>query len=143
MRTASSAGTIRTFGRLLIIAAVVRSVTLAWLMHIAKAEHDAYYQSADAIAETVAGTTALDSARYFSKVAGEIVCGRLLERYFDQFDSVPTLVCIAIGIALCYAARRMLRGGGPNTSPKNQTTLTDPHAPARRNGRALSDPNRP
>ena len=32
-----------------------------------------------------------------------------MERYFDQFDSVPTLVCIAVGVALCYAARRMLR----------------------------------
>ena len=109
MKAESNAGAVRTFGRLLIVAAVVRSVTLAHLMHIAKAEHDAYYQSADAIAETVQSTAVLDSARYFSKVAGEIVRGRLMERYYDQFDSVPTLVCIVIGMALCYAARRMLR----------------------------------
>ena len=143
MKTESFAGAVRTFGRLLIVAAVVRSVTLARLICIANVAHDDYYQSADVIAETVQSSAVLDSARYFSKIMGEIVRGRLMERYYDQFDSVPTLVCIAIGIALCYAARRMLRGGGPNTSPKNQTTLTDPHAPARRNGRALSDPNRP
>ena len=108
MRTDSFAGAVRTFGLLLIIAAVVRSVTIARLMHIANVEHDAYYQSADAIAESVPSSAVLDSARYFSKVMGEIVRGRLMERYFDQFDSVPTLVCIAVGVALCYAARRML-----------------------------------
>ena len=109
MRMAGFAGTAWAFGRLLIIAAVVRCVTIAWLMCIAKAEYDAYYQNADAIAETVQSSAVLDSARYCSKVAGEIVRGRLLERYYDQFDSLPTIVCIAIGIALCYAARRMLR----------------------------------
>jgi len=108
MRTESFAVTIRTFGRLLIIAAVVRSVTLARLMHIANVAHDDYYQSADAIADTVQSSAVLDSARYFSKIMGEIVRGRLMERYYDQFDSVPTLVCIAIGIVLCCAARRML-----------------------------------
>ena len=102
------------------MAAVVRSVTLAHLMHIAKAEHDAYYQSADAIAETVQSTAVLDSARYFSKVAGEIVRGRLMERYYDQFDSVPTLVCIAVGVALCYAARRMLRKAKAEASEGKQ-----------------------
>ena len=116
MRIAGLASTVGAFGRLLIIAAVVRSVTIARLMHIAKAEHDAYYQGADAIAETVASTTILDSARYLSRVTGEIVRGRLLERYFDQFDSVPTLVCIAIGVALCYVARCMLRRESASTA---------------------------
>ena len=116
MKAESYAGAVRTFGRLLIVAAVVRSVTLAHLMHIANAEHDAYYQNADAIAETVQSTAVLDSARYFSKIAGEIVSGRLMERYYDQFDSVPTLVCIAIGVALCYVARCMLRRESASTA---------------------------
>ena len=108
MKTESFAGAVRTFGRLLIVAAVVRSVTLARLICIANVAHDDYYQSADVIAETVQSSAVLDSARYFSKIMGEIVRGRLMERYYDQFDSVPTLVCIAIGIVLCCVARRML-----------------------------------
>ena len=105
---------LRIFGTLLIVVSIVRSVTLMDVFSRWEEESSGFWKE-DWTSSKIACAPEVVDAVCFSRVTSQIVRGRVLSRYYDQCDSLPTLLSIIGGLVLCLAAKlhsTLLKGNG-------------------------------
>ena len=104
MNLNSLANSLRMAGVLVVVASITRAVTLMQVFNSWSAETAGFW-SEDWTVSNIACTQEVVNAVCFSKVTSDLVRSRVLSHYYDQSDSLPTLVGLIAGLSLCLLAK--------------------------------------
>lgn len=106
MKLDSLARKLRTAGVLVVTVSITRAVVLMQVFNRWE-QATASFWSDDWTVEEIACMPELVNAVCFSKVTAELVRSRVLSLYYDQCDSLPTLIGIIVGMFMFVLAQRI------------------------------------
>ena len=95
---------LRTVGILLIVVSIVRSVTLMDVFCRWEEESSGFWKEKWTASKIACAPEVVDAV-CFSRVTAEVVRSRVLSRYYDECDSLPTTLGIIAGAVLCLCAK--------------------------------------
>lgn len=108
MKLDSLARKLRTAGFWVVAVSVTRAVTLMQVFN-SWAQATASFWNEDWTVGETSCVSEVVNAVCFSRVTAELVRGRVLSLYYDQCDSLPTLIGVILGVSMLVLAKLIVQ----------------------------------